>query len=492
MLRVTTQRIARVRIGLPGALAIGVSVLGLALRLEHAITFDGPGRGADYDAHLAGVRWMLQHWRPFDLDPTAHHQIRGYPPLWYALSAVILWVTGSERAIASLAIAGWVMRQAVLAMLLRKAVPEYPWSRLAALSLHAVLPLSVLVDGKVNPEGLHAGLFAIALYALWHVERQAAQGGAIRWQTAAVFGIFTGLALLTKATAAILIVVAAVVVTAHVVRSLLRVGWNATRKLLLQPVLAAALAWCLVAGWWCGPNLVKHSHPFPHVWDREPPQRQELLQPVFYRRPLGWALPFEWRGYWQRPIVRSPYEPRPNFWASVISGTWADYYNRGFCRLRGGGVSDEVWGARKGHLWDGTARWSITHRCIERFATLLHIGVWVTLAAVLALLYAAWRSVRSGLREGSLVLPMTAATCTLFSMSFALVYPFDTDAVINPRYLLSQAVPMAACLGFALARVEGMRRNGSRAGAAATVFMAAAFAVIGSIAGLLIYIRFAR
>jgi hypothetical protein len=492
MLRVTTQRIARVSIGLPGALAIGVSVLGLVLRVEHALTFDGPGRGADYGAHMAGVRWMLEHWRPFDLDPTAHHQIRGYPPLWYALSAAILWVTGSERAIASLAIAGWVMRQAVLAMLLRKAVPEYPWSRVAALSLHAVLPLSVLVDGKVNPEGLHAGLFAVALYALWRMERQAGQSGAIRWQTAAVFGIFTGLALLTKATAAVLIVVAAAVVSAHVTHSLLRADWTSTRRLLLQPVLAAAVAWCLVAGWWCGPNLVKHSHPFPHVWDLQPPQRQELLQPVLYRRPLGWALPFEWRGYWQRPIVRSPYEPRPNFWASTVSGTWSDYYNRGFCRLRGGEMTDQVGGGKGGYFSDGTERWSVTRRCVDRFATLLHVGVWVTLGSLVALFYTAWRSVRTGLREGSLVLPMAAVLCTLFSMSFALVYPFDSDAVINPRYLLSQALPMAACLGFALARVEGLQRNGGRAGAAAGVVMAAALAAIGSIAALLLYIRLAR
>lgn len=46
---------ARVRVsgwGLPVWLALAVSALGLALRIEHAITFDGLGRGADYDRVL--------------------------------------------------------------------------------------------------------------------------------------------------------------------------------------------------------------------------------------------------------------------------------------------------------------------------------------------------------------------------------------------------------------------------------------------------------
>ena len=133
---------------------------------------------------------------------------------------------------------------------------------------------------------------------------------------------------------------------------------------------------------------------------------------------------------------------------------------------------------------------SVTHRCVDKFALLLHIGIWLTLGSMMALVHTAWRSVRTGLREGSLVLPIAAVFCTLFSMSFALVYPFDWAAVLNPRYLLPQAVPMAACLAFALARMEGLRKNEGLAGQLATLVVVATLAAIGSIAALLVYIRF--
>jgi hypothetical protein len=38
-------------------------------------------------------------------------------------------------------------------------------------------------------------------------------------------------------------------------------------------------------------------------------------------------------------------------------------------------------------------------------------------------------------------------------MLFALVYPFDSSVVLNPRYLLPAAAPMSACLGIALADI---------------------------------------
>lgn len=51
------------RIGWAGWAALAVSMFGLALRIEHAVTFDGPGRGSDYASNVEGVYWMLKHWR---------------------------------------------------------------------------------------------------------------------------------------------------------------------------------------------------------------------------------------------------------------------------------------------------------------------------------------------------------------------------------------------------------------------------------------------
>src|SRR5207245_780649 len=112
------------------------------LRVEHALTFDGPVRGSDYDVYVRGVRWMLEHKQPFDFDRSVPYQVRYQPPLWYALSAIILRLTSSERAIAGLAVSGWLVRQWLLARILRQAIPKQKWSAVAALALHAFLPLS--------------------------------------------------------------------------------------------------------------------------------------------------------------------------------------------------------------------------------------------------------------------------------------------------------------------------------------------------------------
>lgn len=497
--KVKCVRLSKIRdllakVGVAEWLAILVSVLGLWLRVEHAWTFDGPGRGSDYRAHLSGVRWMLEHWRPFYMRESVDYQVRFYPPLWYALSALILKVTGSERAISALAVLGWVLRHGVLARIMSEAAPGRRWSALVALSIHSLVPLSVLIDGKVNPEGLHAGVFMIGAYFLWRMERQARTAGGVKWLDAALFGLFAGVSMLLKATGALLLAAAAIVLARHCLLALLEGGARAARRL-VRPALVAAVVWCAVAGFWCGTNLVKFGKPFPHVWDLEgPAEHSELAEPTFYRRPLGWALPFEWRQYWEFPILRSPSEPRPNFWATEITGTWADYANRGFCRLQGGGVTDRVWGGTGGFLAQGPAFWSVNYRCVTLFARLTHIGVWLSLAAVLATLRIAWLEVCVRLpghqNYGSLVLPLLAWLCTASAFYFALAYPFDDMAVLNPRYLLSEVTPMCACLGLATAELEGRAQRMDIRGALSALGIRVLLVLIGLVAILLVYERF--
>jgi hypothetical protein len=470
---------------LPAVVVLLVSALGLALRVEHALTFDGPARGSDYDVYLQGVRWMGAHWRPFDFDPSLPSGARYQPPLWFAAAAAVWKVTGSERAIAALSVAGWCLRQGLLARLLRPIGPEGAWAAVAALSLHAVLPLSVLIDGKVNPEGPHAALFMLALFALWRMERQADEPAGISTPAAALFGLGAGLALLTKASSAVLMLTAAAVLVVRVGWSARAEGLRATWRRLLRPAGVAALAWALVVAGWCGPNLARRGHPFPHDWDQEfPAPRSVHDTPVLYRRPLGWALPFELT-YLRSPVIRSPTEPRANFWAPLVAGTWADAYNRGFCRLAGGPTTARVWGGDEGWFSLGPA-WSVTHRCLRVYVALVRVGLLLTLASVLALLDTARRSLRTRGRDGSLVLPMAVALLVLFLMAFAVVYPLDDSAVVNPRYLLSAATPLCACLGLALARLRVRHRG---LGRTAIGLCLGSIAVVG---GLLCFERFGR
>jgi hypothetical protein len=423
---------------------IGVSLLGLVLRLEHAHTFDGPGRGSDYEAHMQGVRWMGENMRSFNFTQLVPWSIGYQPPLWYMLGALILKVTHNERAIAYVAVIGWAIRQVLLSRLLAEAIPKRKWSALAALSIHAVLPIAVLTDGKVNPEGMHTTLFTAAVYFLWRMERESLTAKGISVRTAALFGGLAGLAVLTKATAGVLPLAAVIVWFRQGVTTWRRHGRGAVMVSQVRPALIAGFVWCAVAGWWCGPNVVKYHHPFPHIWDREGPlQHPELASPMLYRRPLGWALPFEWKEYIDLPIIQSTTAPRPNLWAVLVSGTWSDFYDRGFCRLRGGPSVSGLW---SGH--------PVSRRCVDVFRGLLLTGFVLTLAALASLAHVLANHFRTQGRLGSLALPVVVILGVWFSSSFALVYPFDYAAVLNPRYLLPETTLMAACLGMALGQLS--------------------------------------
>jgi hypothetical protein len=271
---------------------------------------------------------------------------------------------------------------------------------------------------------------------------------------------------------------------------LFRLGLGPTFRGLVRPALFAGLVWWAVAGFWCGPNLVKYHHPFPHPWDlmREMPGQQVV--PPLYRRPLGWALPFEWREYWKSPILRDPSEPLPNFWAVEISGTWADFYNRGFCRLRGEEVTHRVWGGLDGFMNQGSEIYSVTLRCVSIFAKLVHVGVWITAASTFAVFFTGWLAFRSRFRLGSLGLPLLVILSVFSGMTFALLYPFDNIAVLNPRYLLPGVTPMCACAAVGLARLESTRRRGGTAGALSSLGLVVAAALLACVTALLLYLRF--
>jgi len=132
----------------------------------------------------------------------------------------------------------------------------------------------------------------------------------------------------------------------------------------------------------------------------------------------------------------------------------------------------------------------VSLRCVDWFASMVHVGVWITAAAVLALGWCFWRQFRTGGARGSLALPLVPVLCTASALWFALAHPYDNVAALNPRYLLSQVMPMSACLGFGLAELEA---SNSRAGAwlfLQKVALWATLALIAVIGGMLVYERF--
>lgn len=457
----------------PIALALLVTALGLLLRVEHALTFDGVRRGSDYNVHIAGVHWMLEHKRPFYFAPDLSPQVGYQAPLWYALGAVVLAITGHDRAIAFIAVVGWLLRQSVLGLILLQAAKKREdqsslasWGALAALAISAFLPISVLTDGKLNPEGLNATCIMLACYPLWRMERQAVEEHRIRIGSAIAFGLLSGIALLTKATGIVLWFGAGILFLFQALRIGKKLGIRALWRRLVLPVLASATLFALVASVWVGPNLKQYGHPFPHAWHDMP-----QTEPLLYRRPLGWALPFDWAPYLKYPVIRSPTAPRPNFWSVLVTGTWSDWYNRGICRLEGGGPPlTDVWGYSD-PVWGGPF-WAVSRRCMNVHRRVLIVGLFLTVCALLALVQVTRSHLRSDGQRGSLVLPALIVMEIAFVLLFALTYPFDWGAVLNPRYLLPATVPISACLGIALMQMRGSHRLRNLAHAAVLLSIA--------------------
>jgi hypothetical protein len=90
---------------------------------------------------------------------------------------------------------------------------------------------------------------------------------------------------------------------------------------------------------------------------------------------------------------------------------------------------------------------------------------------------------KSNGREGSLVLPCIIVLGTAFPGLFALAYPYDGTAVLNPRYLLPISIPMAACLGMALGQFKAASWRRKLA-------HAVVLASIACVATLVVYERF--
>ncbi len=421
------------------ALALAVTAFGLVLRFLHARSFLSAGHASDYESAMERVRWMITHRRLFDAGEDLH--VGYHAPLWYVLAAAIFTVCHAVRPIAYLSVGAWLVRQAVLAKIVRAALPQRPVAGLLALSLSAVLPISVLVDGKIYNEGLHAAFFSVALWFLYKIERQGAVDlRSVQRRDALAFGVSAGLALLTKTTALVLLGCFVALLVFWAWRAGAR-RFRTVARPLAELALAGAAGWIAIAGWWCLRNYRKFGHPFPHqyVLRHLAVMRNHPIvgEPLLYRRPIGWVLPvqFDWLAW--------PYGPwsRPNFWANLIAGTWSDILNRGLCRSRLPGPTVAAWR-------DATL---VNHPCLNASRACIWIGCFLTAISLYGMFSLLRQFVGSRGRNGSLVVPASIAATVLLLMLFGIAYPFDHHPVIKANYALGAAMPLCACFAFALA-----------------------------------------
>jgi 4-amino-4-deoxy-L-arabinose transferase-like glycosyltransferase len=75
------------------------------------------------------------------------------------------------------------------------------------------------------------------------MERQALSTSGVSLVTAMLFGLFAGLSMLTKGTASILVMAAAIVLVWQARRIRLQYSWAIVRRRLLAPTAIAAVVW---------------------------------------------------------------------------------------------------------------------------------------------------------------------------------------------------------------------------------------------------------
>jgi len=230
-------------------LMVGAHVL-LALAYNAATPFgnNGYANTPDEGAHFQYVAYVAREWR---LPVFEGYEGVGYeahqPPLYYFLAGVVYHLVGGAgkgvRLLSTLCSAGVVWLTWLIA---RRLFPQNMPLVLSAMAFVAFLPMHLAIGASVNNDALTNLLFAGVLYAF------ALPPAAAPWRDGVRCGVLLGLALLTKATALIL-------VPTVVIGLALRYGraWRAT---LIALALTLAIAGVL-SGWWFVRNAMLYEDP---------------------------------------------------------------------------------------------------------------------------------------------------------------------------------------------------------------------------------------
>ncbi len=189
-------------------------LLAIAYNLATPFGNNGYANTPDEGAHFQYVQFVARAWRlPVFEGYTGVGYEAHQPPLYYFLAAVVYHLVGGEgkgvRLLSTLCSAGVVW---LVWLSLRRIAPERPLLALSGMGFAAFLPMHIAIGSAVGNDALTNLLFAAVLYSLSPSSSQGAPGSHFRSERVGrevVLGILLGLALLTKATAVLLIPVVA-------------------------------------------------------------------------------------------------------------------------------------------------------------------------------------------------------------------------------------------------------------------------------------------
>lgn len=230
-------------------LLVGAHCL-LALAYNFATPFgnNGYANTPDEGAHFQYVAYVAQHWR---LPVFEGYEGVGYeahqPPLYYFLAGIVSLLTGGEgkavRLLSTLCSAGVVWLTWRIARLL---FPTNFWLGVSATAFVAFLPMHIAIGSAVGNDALTNLLFASVLYAFALPIQANATHEGLR------VGVLMGLALLTKATALVLI---PLVMLGFALRF-----WRSWRSMVYGWMVTFILAG-VISGWWFVRNAILYDDP---------------------------------------------------------------------------------------------------------------------------------------------------------------------------------------------------------------------------------------
>lgn len=416
------------------AFELGCLLFGIVLRVAQLHTHR-PEWGYDFFEHSTAVDWWANHFRmpPLELSRGASH-----PQLYYALAALIRRAGGSWSAVQALSVSFGCIRLCLVFLAALRYLPTNRAARIFIISLAAVMPASVQLDGMVTQEALNNLVsvgFGIAVLELCRAPTER------RRLPAVAVGLTAGLGLLVKNSNFALLGVLLVAPWLELIQG---------RGIGLRGALGRARSWVMatavavsLCGWQFAYNRVAYGRAVLDGWYKRPTEDTERvaahLTPVLDRRSVAYFIGFS-PDVLNFPFPPSGVEPNSRLWSILIASTFCDYYGYRFAPPWGEGQL----------LLAGSQHAEVSERSVELARASVASGVFIAMMTAASSAIVAVRLVRR--REvARLLMLLIPGFALLGQMYFATKYPYDFEGVVKGVYFHFATLPCYVIFGMTLA-----------------------------------------
>jgi hypothetical protein len=435
------DRFARARRSLLWARAHVVELLlmsfGVFLRLAQYRTH-APQAGYDFVEHEATINWWAHH---FAMPPLLLSRGSYHPQLYYILAGAIRRFGGGWKAVQGISVWCGCLRLGLVGFAAIRYMPTQRTARIVTLSLAAVMPAAVQLEGMVtqeSPSNLLSVAFVVAVMELGRAPAKRLASHAV------LLGLAAGLGLLTKISNLALL---GVLLAAPILEIANPRGLTLSERLHRAQAwaLAATVALCVSSAQYAY-NHFEYGRAVLDGWYKRPTADTlkvgaDRIEPLD-RRSAGFYLGFS------ADIVHFPYtpsgvEPTPRLSSILIGSSFSDYYNYRFAPSADNGSLSAA-GRPVGERATALARASVVG------------GVVISVVSALGWLVGFLKLIRRGevARPVVLLLP---AVGLIGQMSFATQFPYDFEGVVKGIYFQFAVAPLYAVFGASTASLLAVR-----------------------------------